>query len=63
MLMACKGDQVDRYLLPTVKGDLICAMAITEPGAGSDAASITTTAKLEGRRVGAQWHKAFHQRR
>jgi acyl-CoA dehydrogenase len=48
MLMACKGDQVDRYLLPTVKGDLICAMAITEPGAGSDAASITTTAKLEG---------------
>jgi len=48
MLMACQGDQVGKYLLPTVKGDLICAMAITEPGAGSDAASISTTADLEG---------------
>jgi acyl-CoA dehydrogenase len=47
MLMACQGDQVGKYLLPTVKGDLICAMAITEPGAGSDAASISTTAHLE----------------
>ncbi|UWU95639.1 acyl-CoA dehydrogenase family protein [Bradyrhizobium sp. CB1015] len=48
MLMACKGNQVERYLLPTVKGDKICAMAITEPGAGSDAASISTTAHLDG---------------
>jgi acyl-CoA dehydrogenase len=47
MLMACRGDQVGKYLLPTVKGDLICAMAITEPGAGSDAASISTAAHLE----------------
>lgn len=46
MLMACKGDQVDRYLKPTVSGEKICAMAITEPGAGSDAASISTTARL-----------------
>ena len=48
MLMACNAQQRDRYLLPTVKGDQICAMAITEPGAGSDAASIATTARLEG---------------
>jgi acyl-CoA dehydrogenase len=48
MLMACRGDQRERYLLPTVKGDLICAMAITEPGAGSDAASISTTARMDG---------------
>jgi acyl-CoA dehydrogenase len=48
MLMACKGDQRERYLLPTVRGEKICAMAITEPGAGSDAASITTTAHLDG---------------
>jgi acyl-CoA dehydrogenase len=46
MLMACQGDQVGKYLKPTVQGDLICAMAITEPGAGSDAASISTTAHL-----------------
>jgi len=48
MLMACKGDQRERYLLPTVKGDKICAMAITEPGAGSDAVSISTTAEMKG---------------
>jgi acyl-CoA dehydrogenase len=48
MLMACKGDQRERYVLPTVKGDKICAMAITEPGAGSDAASISTTAEMKG---------------
>ncbi|HVX99116.1 MAG TPA: acyl-CoA dehydrogenase family protein [Pseudorhodoplanes sp.] len=48
MLMACRGEQRERYLIPTVKGDRICAMAITEPGAGSDAASISTSARLEG---------------
>ncbi|CAN5200711.1 acyl-CoA dehydrogenase family protein [soil metagenome] len=48
MLMACKGDQIDKYLLPTVAGDKICAMAITEPGAGSDAASISTMARRDG---------------
>lgn len=48
MLMACQGDQVEKYLLPTVKGESICAMAITEPGAGSDAASISTTADRDG---------------
>ncbi|WP_338664641.1 acyl-CoA dehydrogenase family protein [Pararoseomonas sp. SCSIO 73927] len=48
MLLACKGDQRDKYLLPTVAGEKIVAMAITEPGAGSDAASISTTARLDG---------------
>ncbi|MET0969264.1 MAG: acyl-CoA dehydrogenase family protein [Tardiphaga sp.] len=48
MLLACKGDQIENYLLPTVRGDKICAMAITEPDAGSDAASISTTARREG---------------
>ncbi|MEY8883423.1 acyl-CoA dehydrogenase family protein [Donghicola sp. XS_ASV15] len=37
-----------KYLYPTVKGDKICAMAITEPGAGSDAAAIKTNAHLDG---------------
>lgn len=48
MLMACRGEQRERYLMPTVKGEKICAMAITEPGAGSDAASISTTAEMKG---------------
>ncbi|WP_372836196.1 acyl-CoA dehydrogenase family protein [Puniceibacterium confluentis] len=48
MLEAFEGPLRDRYLHPTVKGDKICAMAITEPGAGSDAAAIRTHARLEG---------------
>ncbi|OBZ95854.1 acyl-CoA dehydrogenase [Pararhizobium polonicum] len=48
MLLACKDEQRGKYLLPTVRGEKICAMAITEPGAGSDAASISTTADLDG---------------
>ena len=48
MLMACREDQMAAYLRPTVAGDKICAMAITEPEAGSDAASIRTTARLDG---------------
>ena len=50
MLMACSPAQRENYLLPTVRGEKVCAMAITEPDAGSDAASITTTATLENGR-------------
>jgi acyl-CoA dehydrogenase len=48
MLLSCQGDQRNRYLLPLVRGDKICCMAITEPGAGSDAASISTFAREDG---------------
>ena len=49
LLLACTGSQRDEWLLPAVRGDRICAIAMTEPGAGSDAAGITTTAKRDGR--------------
>lgn len=45
-LLECKGEQVERWLKPTVKGQRTCAIAITEPGAGSDARGIKTHAKL-----------------
>ncbi len=38
----------ENYLMPTIAGEKVSAIAITEPGAGSDAANIRTTAKLEG---------------
>ena len=44
-LLHCKGPQIDRWLKPSVAGDRTCAIAITEPGAGSDAAGIKTHAK------------------
>jgi len=48
ILMACRGEQVDRYLLPSVRGEKVDCFALTEPGAGSDAASIRTRAVYEG---------------
>jgi len=40
--------QKERWLLPTVRGERTCSIAITEPGAGSDAAAITTRAVQDG---------------
>ena len=47
-LLHCKGAQVDRWLKPTVAGERTCAIAITEPSAGSDAAGIKTRAVQNG---------------
>jgi acyl-CoA dehydrogenase len=44
-LLHCKGAQIDRWLKPSVQGLRTCAICITEPGAGSDAAGIKTHAK------------------
>src|SRR5512140_2141048 len=40
--------QKDRYLPRVISGELITAVGITEPGAGSDVAGIRTTARREG---------------
>src|SRR3954451_6857642 len=42
-------EQKQRWLVPGIAGEKICALGITEPGAGSDVAGITTTArKVDG---------------
>lgn len=41
-------EQKQRYLVPQAKGEKIAAYALTEPGAGSDAAAIRTTARRQG---------------
>jgi acyl-CoA dehydrogenase len=38
-------EQHERFLVPAIRGEKICALGITEPGAGSDVASIRTTAR------------------
>ncbi len=45
ILQACVGDQVDAYLLPTVRGERHDCLAMTEPGSGSDVRSMTTRAQ------------------
>jgi len=44
-------DQKQRHLVPAIRGERIAALAITEPDAGSDVASLRTTA----RRIDGGW--------
>jgi acyl-CoA dehydrogenase len=44
ILMACKGEQIERYLAPAVSGDKMDALAMTEPGAGSDVRGMSCSA-------------------
>ena len=48
ILMACQGEQVERYLMPAVRGERMDALAMTEPGAGSDVAGMRTRAVQDG---------------
>ncbi len=48
ILMACREEQVEKYLLPTIRGEKMEVFALTEPGAGSDAMSIATRAEADG---------------
>jgi acyl-CoA dehydrogenase len=41
------ADLVDRFVRPTLAGETIGALAITEPGGGSDVGGIRTTARLD----------------
>ena len=42
------ADLIDRFVRPTLAGDKIGSLAITEPGGGSDVAGITTRAERDG---------------
>jgi len=48
ILLACEGEQRERYLLPTVRGDRTECLAMTEPGAGSDLRGMKTSAIAQG---------------
>ena len=52
-------DQIDRYVLPTVRGEREECYAITEEDAGSDVAAIEATARRDGDGYllnGVKWH-------
>jgi acyl-CoA dehydrogenase len=48
ILLACEGEQRERYLLPTVRGERVECLAMSEPQAGSDLRSMKTTAVERG---------------
>lgn len=48
ILMACTGEQIERYLLPAVRGERHDCLAMTEPDAGSDVQAMRTRAERDG---------------
>jgi len=48
ILLACEGEQRERYLFPAVRGERTECLGITEPGAGSDVRGMKTSAVPKG---------------
>lgn len=48
ILMACVGEQRERYLFPSVRGEKSDCLAMTEPGAGSDVRGMKCSAVKDG---------------
>ncbi len=48
IVMSGNADLIDRYVRPTLAGETIGSLAITEPGGGSDVANLRTTAVRDG---------------
>jgi acyl-CoA dehydrogenase len=48
ILRACRGEQIDRYLLPTIRGERVECLAMSEPDAGSDLRGMKCRAERDG---------------
>jgi butyryl-CoA dehydrogenase len=48
LLLFGSEEQKKKYLPPLAAGEMLAAFGLTEPGVGSDAAGVKTTARLEG---------------
>jgi acyl-CoA dehydrogenase len=48
ILRGCIGDQIEEYLLPTIRGERHDCLAMTEPNAGSDVRGMRTRAVRQG---------------
>lgn len=48
ILLGCNEEQRERFLMPVMRGEKTNCFALTEPGAGSDAAAVQTTAVKDG---------------
>jgi acyl-CoA dehydrogenase len=48
ILRACTGDQIEEYLIPTITGDRVDCLAMSEPDAGSDVRGMKCSAVRDG---------------
>jgi acyl-CoA dehydrogenase len=53
------ADLIDRFVRPTLRGELIGSLAVTEPDGGSDVAALRTTAVRDGDRYVVNGTKTF----
>jgi alkylation response protein AidB-like acyl-CoA dehydrogenase len=59
MFEACTNEQIEKYILPMMRGELKDCYAITESGPGSDVADLDATATKDGDRYilnGEKWY-------
>jgi acyl-CoA dehydrogenase len=47
-LRACRDQQIEQYLIPTIKGERVECLAMSEPDAGSDVRGMKCTATRDG---------------
>jgi len=48
ILYGCKGEQVDKYLWPCIRGEKTSAFGLSEPASGADPSMMQTTATPDG---------------
>ena len=59
MVASQNADLIDRYVRPTLAGDMIGSLGVTEPGGGSDVANIVTRATRDGNEFVVNGAKTF----
>lgn len=59
IIEADDSGQLDRWVRPTLNGELIGSLAVTEPDGGSDVASLRTTAERDGEHYVVNGMKTF----
>jgi alkylation response protein AidB-like acyl-CoA dehydrogenase len=52
-------EQIERYLVPACRGDIMTSFCTSEPGAGSDAGGVKTSARLDGNHYVIDGEKCF----
>src|SRR5258706_1627272 len=48
ILFSCKGEQIDKYLWPCIRGEKTQAFGLSEPASGADPSMMQTTAEPDG---------------
>jgi acyl-CoA dehydrogenase len=59
ILYSCRGEQIERFLLPCIRGEKTSAFGLSEPASGADPSMLQTTAAPDGDDFIINWTKMF----